>query len=271
MSLDALSYVHGYDEAEATRLDDQADVLEAALHADVHYPEGSLVLEVGCGTGAQTVRLSRSSPHAQFVAFDKSSRSLEQAVNRAALAGVSNVRFVEADLFDLPFPLASFDHLFLCFVLEHLPDPAEALARLRRMLRPGGTITVIEGDHGSSLFHPDSAPAQLVIDALVTMQRSAGGDPNIGRRLYPLLTEAGLASINVQPIQIYADASRPDLADGFTRRTFTAMVDGVRGSVIDRALMTATAFDEGISALLEAAEPHGVFAYTFFRGFAREP
>ena len=50
----------------------------------------------------------------------------------------------------------SFDHVFVCFVLEHLTRPAEALIILRRLLRPGGTITVIEGDHGSTYFHPES-------------------------------------------------------------------------------------------------------------------
>ena len=50
-----------------------------------------------------------------------------------------------------------FDHVFVCFVLEHLARPVEALSILERLLRPGGTITLIEGDHGSTYFHPDSA------------------------------------------------------------------------------------------------------------------
>jgi hypothetical protein len=49
---------------------------------------------------------------------------------------------------------------FVCFVLEHLPRPSEALAALRGVIRPGGTITVIEGDHGSTYFHPESAYAR---------------------------------------------------------------------------------------------------------------
>ncbi|MBV8457682.1 MAG: methyltransferase domain-containing protein, partial [Acetobacteraceae bacterium] len=47
---------------------------------------------------------------------------------------------------------ASFDHVFVCFVLEHMPDPETALAELQRVLKLGGSRTVIEGDHGSALF-----------------------------------------------------------------------------------------------------------------------
>lgn len=61
---------------------------------------------------------------------------------------------------DGPLTAASFDHVFVCFLLEHLPRPVEALTRLRSTLKPGGTITVIEGDHGSTYFHPDSRPRE---------------------------------------------------------------------------------------------------------------
>lgn len=53
---------------------------------------------------------------------------------------------------------------------------------LRAMLKPGGTITVIAGDHGSTYFHPDSQAAREVIASQVTLQRLAGGDALIGRR-----------------------------------------------------------------------------------------
>jgi SAM-dependent methyltransferase len=103
------------------------------------------------------------------------------------------VTLLRADVFDLPFPAGYFDHAFICFVLEHLPDPEGALQALKRALRPGGSMTVIEGDHGSAFFHPDSPSARRAIQCMVELQQRAGGDPLIGRRLYPLLVEAGLS------------------------------------------------------------------------------
>ena len=90
------------------------------------------MLEAGCGVGAQTVPLARNSPGAQIVAIDRSTGSLAQAELRLAEAGIGNVELRAADMLRLPFQDASFDHVFVCFVLEHMPDPETALAELQR-------------------------------------------------------------------------------------------------------------------------------------------
>jgi SAM-dependent methyltransferase len=262
-------YVHGYHADERRRLDDQANVLVELLHGDTAYPDGSTVLEAGCGTGAQTLTLARRSPRARFTSVDVSAASLAEARRRVAAAGLDNVEFAIADVYGLPFAAASFDHAFVCFVLEHLARPADALAAVKRLLKRGGTITVIEGDHGSSLYHPRSDAAQAAIDCLVALQRRAGGDALIGRRLYPLLADAGFADVRVSPRIVYADASRPAVVDGFTRKTFTAMVAGVRERAIDAGLIAAERFDAGIRDLYRTAEDDGTFSYTFYKAVAR--
>ena len=263
------SYVHGYDGREAARLEDQARTLEGLLHADTGFPDGSAVLEAGCGTGAQTLALARRSTGARITAVDVSAASLAKARTQVSAAGLGNVEFQQADLLALPFAPASFDHVFLCFVLEHLPDPAATLMALRPLLRPGGTITVIEGDHGSTYFHPESDAAHAAIACQVELQRRAGGDAMIGRRLYPLLAGAGFEAVRVSPRMVYVDASKPELVDGFVRRTFTAMIEGIRDSALAAGLTTPDAFDAGTRALHRTAEPDGVFCYTFFKAVAR--
>ncbi|MQA81867.1 MAG: methyltransferase domain-containing protein [Streptosporangiales bacterium] len=262
-------YVHGYTATESRRLGDQADTLAALLHRGTAYPAGSRVLEVGCGVGAQTVHLAAASPRARLVAVDVSAESLAQARARvAAQVPDAAVEWHRADLFALPYADASFDHLFVCFVLEHLPNPVEALAALRRVLRPGGTITVIEGDHGSAFFHPDSAYAHAAIDCLVWLQAAVGGNGLIGRELHPLLTAAGYADVAVEPRTVYVDDSKPGLVEGFTRQTFTAMVEGVRDDALAAGLMSAEDWDRGIAGLRRTAAGGGTFHYTFFKGTA---
>jgi SAM-dependent methyltransferase len=264
-------YVHGYSDRERERLLEQASTLSELLHEDTRYPAGSEVLEAGCGVGAQTVLLARNSPAARFTSVDLSLASLDLARDRAAACGVSNVSFERADLFELPHPPGSFDHVFVCFVLEHLPDPARALAALRARLRPGGTLTVIEGDHGSALFHPDGAHARKVIGALVTLQARGGGDALVGRRLHPLLTGAGLREVKVSPRVVYADPSRPEWVQGFTRNTFNAMVEGARERAVENGLATAEEWALGMSELERTAGADGVFCYTFFKAVAVAP
>ena len=258
-------YVHGYTELEAQRLGDQADTLAELLHAGTRYPAGARVLEVGCGVGAQTVHLLAHSPDALITAVDLSADSLEQARQRVGDA----VDLRQADLHALPFADASFDHLFVCFVLEHLDDPVRALVGLRRLIAPGGTITVIEGDHGSAFFHPASAWAQATIDCQVALQQEAGGNALLGRQVQPLLAAAGYDRITVRPLTVYADETRPALVEGFTRSTFIAMVAAVRDDAVAAGYITRLAWDRGIADLRRTAEDGGTFHYTFFKAVAR--
>ena len=264
----AMAYVHGYGAREAQRLQDQANTLAGLLHWDTVYPPGSTVLEAGCGTGAQTVTLASQSPQARFTSIEISEASLALARKAVEAAGLTNVSLRQADVFKLPFPPQSFDHVFLCFVLEHLSRPLAVLAALRSMLKPGGSITVIEGDHGSAYFHPDSVAAREAIQCQVTLQARAGGDALMGRRLYPLLKEAGFEDVRVSPRMVYADASKPELVEGFTRKTFTAMIEAVREPALGAGLIEAARFDEGIAGLHRAAGDGGVFCYTFFKAVA---
>jgi hypothetical protein len=162
-------------------------------------------------------------------------------------------------------------HVFLCFVLEHLRRPLDALKTLKERISPGGTITVIEGDHGSTFFHPDNEAAHRAIRCQVELQKRAGGNAMIGRELHPLLRKAGYDAVRVSPRMVYVDASRPELVEGFTKRTFTAMVEGVRNSAIESKLIDGQDFDAGIRALYRTTEPDGVFCYTFFKAVATNP
>jgi len=261
-------YVHGYAARESERLVDQATTLADILHSDTVYPEGSHVLEAGCGVGAQTIILARNSPDAKFTAIDVSKESLRAAKERVSSQGFTNVTFHQSDIFHMPYDDNTFDHLFLCFVLEHLPNPIEALLCLRRVLKRGGTITVIEGDHGSTYFHPESPSARKTIQCLVDIQAEMGGNSLIGRQLYPLLKKSNYDNVNVSPRMIYVDSSKPDLVEGFTKNTFIAMVTGVKERALRSGLMEETSWDQGIRDLYGTTGEDGSFIYTFFKGKA---
>lgn len=265
-----MKYVHGYDPRENIRLQDQATTLVQLLHSDTKYPAGSKILEAGCGVGAQTITLARNSPDAYFTSIDISESSLLEAKKRIQAAGYTNVKFQQGDIFSLSFEEESFDHIFVCFVLEHLTQPIAALESLKSLLKVSGTITIIEGDHGSAYFYPDSKTAQKAIQCQVELQKRAGGNANIGRELYPLLKTSGFGSIQVSPRMVYVDSSKPQLVEGFTKNTFTAMIEGVRDLSIEEGLIDQSDFDDGIKGLYRTTEQDGVFCYTFFKAIANK-
>jgi cyclopropane fatty-acyl-phospholipid synthase-like methyltransferase len=84
------TYVHGYGQRERARLEDQAGALSRLLHSDTTYPPASVVLEVGCGTGAQTVAFAQSSLAARIVSIDVSAESLAEAKAKVGAAGLAD-------------------------------------------------------------------------------------------------------------------------------------------------------------------------------------
>lgn len=92
----------------------------------------------------------------------------------------------------------------------------------------------------------------------------------IGRELYPLLCNAGYSSVRVSPRMVYVDSSRPDLVEGFTRNTFTAMIEGVRESAVKAGIIEQQAFETGVRDLYRTTAQDGVFCYTFFKAFGEK-
>jgi ubiquinone/menaquinone biosynthesis C-methylase UbiE len=261
-------YVHGYSAKESSRLFDQAVTLTELLHDGTYYPKGAKLLEAGCGVGAQTIILSQNSSGAKITSIELSPESLKKAEALAKKSKLKNVVFQQADIYNLPFKKASFDHIFVCFVLEHLKDPVAALSSLKKVLKPTGSITVIEGDHGSAYYHPRSSAAQKTIDCLIKIQSKLGGDALIGRRLYPLLKKAEFKNVRVIPRVVYADSSLPGIVDGFTKKTFIAMVKGAKEQAIKLGLITKSDWQRGLRALSKTAGKNGTFSYTFFKAIA---
>ncbi len=139
---------------------------------------------------------------------------------------------------------------------------------MKKVLRKGGTITVIEGDHGSAYFYPRSDAAQKAINCQVQLQALHGGNALIGREIYPLLSKAGFSDCLVSPRMVYADSSKPELVEGFIKNTFTAMIEGVEKDALNNSLIDKYEWDQGIKDLYRTAEKDGVFCYTFFKGKA---
>ncbi len=263
-------YVHGYSDREAERLADQADSVRDLIHADTSFASGDRVLEPGCGVGAQTMPLAGRFPNTKFTSFDLSAESL--ARTREGLGELENVALLRTDLLTPPFADGQFDAALVSYLLEHVPDPARALAMVRRLVKPGGRVYVVEGDHGSCYWHPETVPAQRAWKCLIEVQRRLQGDSLIGRRLYPLLTDAGFADVRVSPRMVYADESQPHLMVAFVEKTIVPMVLGAREASLEWGLIEAETFDEGARDLLAVSRvPGGAFCYTFFKATATRP
>jgi ubiquinone/menaquinone biosynthesis C-methylase UbiE len=248
---------------------DQSRILENLLHEGTTFRKDEVVLEAGCGVGAQTKILAQRNPETHFTSIDISEQSLYQVKTMIDRENLSNITLKNDNIMLLSFPDASFDHIFVCFVLEHLDDPLKALQELKRVLKAGGSMTVIEGDHGSCFWTPQTKEARQVWNALIRAQSDLGHDSLIGRRLFPLLKKSELRIEEVSPRYVYADWSNPELLDGVVNRIIVPMVQSSENQILRKGILKKNIWEKGLNELSEVGTtPEGTFFYTWFKAIA---
>lgn len=190
----------------------QAAALQSYL-GDVDFPVGARVLDIGCGTGPQSRTIAAIPGVGEVVGVDQLEPFL--ARGRELAADLPNVSFEQADARDLPFDDASFDVVVLHTLLTHVPGSQGVLAEVHRVLKPGGSVAIYDGDFTTmSVATADDDPLQACIDAFV--------DDNVHDRWLVRRLPAMLREIGFDPAPTrshgHVDTNDPDLTLRWTLR-----------------------------------------------------
>jgi ubiquinone/menaquinone biosynthesis C-methylase UbiE len=184
-------------ETIATRLefrgtDDGYAQLSQAYFGRLPVPGARRMLALGCGTGVEVRALRRLAERdTAIIGVDHSPTLLETARRITADEGLSyNVTYQFGDAHRLAFDDGEFDIVTLHTLISHVDDPTQVLREARRVVRPGGTVAVFDGDYASLTFgHPDHALATTIEEKLIQL---IVANPRIMRDMPRLLPEAGL-------------------------------------------------------------------------------
>lgn len=159
---------------------------------------GESVLDAGCGTGLLLELLAESVGQAgNAQGIDYSNDML--AVARSRCGDLSQVSLAQGSVEQLDFESASFDAVTCTQVLLYVDDVEKALHEMTRVLKPGGRLVIVETDwDGAILNSSDKLLTRIIFDAWDT----AVSNPNLPRRLKPMLASAGLSRIRVDAVPI---------------------------------------------------------------------
>lgn len=160
--------------------------------AQLTLPPSAHVLEVGCGTGAMTRFLARRDDFlGRAIGVDQCPPFIDAARRFAGDEGVGDrVDFQVGDAHSLDFPAATFDAVFAHTLISHVTTPEAVLREMVRVVRPGGTVAIFDGDYASMTYgFPDHDFGQRMDAALVT---ASFNNPRIMRDLPRLMPEIGL-------------------------------------------------------------------------------
>ena len=166
-------------------------IVPAALAA------GQMVMDYGCGPGWLAIEIARRvGASGRVHAVDLNAEFLKRAERNAAAEGLRE-RITFQRLRDERVALGDrlLDRVVTKNVLEYVTDLDETLRELRRVLRPGGLLHVIDSDWGMLAVEPLGAER---ISELFAAASVAYRYPLIGRQLYGALRKAGFADVRVQ-------------------------------------------------------------------------
>lgn len=264
-------YIHGFSEKEQQRLREQSRFSEYEVYKNIDLSQVSTLLEVGCGVGAQSEILLRRFPDLHLTGIDFSKVQLAAAEKYLSSLSLAEGRFDlhQMDATNMDFKSNSFEGAFLCWVLEHIPDPARVLSEVRRVLQPGGIIYVNEVQNASFFMDPYSQNMQQYWLAFNDHQKEVGGDPFIGAKLGNLLLALGYQDIQLEHKTWLLDNRSPDrrkeVIEYWTELLLSAAPQLIEAQKVSEEVVKGMKYD------LQKVknDPNAVFYYSFVQARAR--
>lgn len=204
-------YTHGHAPA-ALRQHGRRTAAEAAAFLLPELRPGMRLLDVGCGPGSITRDLAKRLAPGEVIGLDLSRETLAVARQDAVARGLGNLQYQEGSVYELPFPDAVFDVAYAHQVLQHLREPAAALAEMLRVVCSGGLIAVRDVDWGTVSYWPRDPWIDRFIEVHLQTWYRNGGEPRLGRQLRALCNAAGLMDVQVTAA-VWCYATRSETAD----------------------------------------------------------
>jgi ubiquinone/menaquinone biosynthesis C-methylase UbiE len=263
----AKGYIHTFTPEEQQRLIHQAEHLIPWVNRRIDYSECSHVLEVGCGVGAQLRILTKRFPKTRFTGIDFSPEQLDHArVLLKEEVASDQVTLVEGSAHELPFERGAFDGAFLCWVLEHLSNPALAMHELARILRPGGVLYDTEVFNAGVHVDPPMEAITEYWKQFNDLQRDFGGHPDIGIRLANLALDAGFTEITQTEISPLIDKRMSAEGRREMARYFQAIFASGIPELLSKGRITQELAD-GMSGAFDtiATDPESVMFYAAYQ------
>ncbi len=235
---EAKEYLHGFSRKEQTRLLHQAEFLEPYVYRNVDLEFSKTLLEVGCGVGAQTQILLRRFPKIKITSVDFSDAQLKLAkdILRPAIEK-KRVRLVQADAQKLDLNKKDYDNAFLCWFLEHVPDPQKVINSVYKHLRPGGHIHCSEVFNQTLFFEPYSPAFLKYWFEFNDLQSEIKGHPFIGASLGNLLLNGGFKDIETEVRCFHFDSRKPEIRAAFTDYFFDLLISA-EGALVKSGRVT---------------------------------
>ncbi len=266
-------YLHGFSQEEQDRLRAQARFGEFSVYKNIDFSNCSNLLEVGCGVGAQTEILLRRFPDLQITGIDFSDVQLSQAqqnIDQLDINFKKRVNFKQMDATQMDFDSNIYEGAFLCWILEHVKEPAKVLNECRRVLKLGAKVFITEVMNSTFFLDPYSPNLWKYWMAFNDYQYDGAGDPFVGAKLGNLLSSVGFQKVETNVITWHLDnrspGKRKEVIEYWSELLFSA-----KEQLIETNYTTLEIADKAFEEIKSVKnDPNGVFYYSFMQASAQK-
>lgn len=236
----------GDQEKEFKRLISQATIgedIEFAVLDRIGLLDGATILDLGSGPGVTSLLIAKRLPSATVIGVEPEDLLRSKAKALIESQGFAErCRFLKGTGNRIPLSDGAADFSYARLLFQHLPNPREVLAEMRRVSRRGGTVVVLDVDDRTNIVYPAPEGMADFEKRIAEAQAAAGGDRNVGRKLHGYMCEVGLQDVGVEHISITAPV--------IGRETFFSIVYSFKRQVLERA----GTLDEPTTAFFTALE-----------------
>jgi ubiquinone/menaquinone biosynthesis C-methylase UbiE len=218
------------------------------------------LLDVGCGPGTITADFARLLTNGTVTGIDSSKEVIDAAAGDPDHSSITNLVFTTGDTYALDYEDATFDVVHAHQVLQHLARPIDALAEMRRVLRPGGLIAARECDYGGFIWSPADPNLDRWLELHHRVTAENGAECDAARHLLEWFSAAGFSDVTVSgSLWTFADPETrtwwgDSWAERVERSAFATQVVDYGFSEREELTLIATSWRQW------AQEPNGFFA-----------
>lgn len=196
-------------EIEINRLKAQVELFwdkEFKHYIEFGLDDGMKVVELGSGPGFVSEKILEKFPNSKITAVEIEPFLIDYARKYLSEKGVNNCTIINGSIMDTGFQENSFDYAITRLVLEHLPDPVNAVREVLRILKPGGKAVFIDNDFEMHILaYPHVAGLRELYDAYCRSRYAEGGNPKIGRELPNVLKLGGFSKVDFEVICAHSE------------------------------------------------------------------
>ena len=180
--------------------------------ATIGISQGDNVADFGCGTGATIPWFAKQvGPTGEVLGLDASAAQLAIAKQNCIDAGLSNVRFVESDVYATGLPRDTFDAVHCRLLLCHLQRPVDAIQEMADVVRPGGVVVCFDLDLDGLFTMPQTDCYDQLRELYIERRQQDGLDKTLSAKLPSLMIAAGLAAPEmafIHPVYLRGEKKR---------------------------------------------------------------